>query len=73
MTIAALEKAVVRASLRWHNYRERYAPLKKAPGYPQLAPDRWADDHTHDKIEELEQAWQESVAHLAKARKRARR
>lgn len=73
MKLAELEKAVVRAGLRWHNYRERYAPLSKAPGYPQLEPARWADDATHDKCDELEAKLEQAIAMLAEARKRARR
>lgn len=68
-----LERAVIRAALRWYDFQEKHAPLTKAKGYPQLEPMRWADDATHDKIEALEQKTETAIARLAKARKKPRR
>jgi hypothetical protein len=69
------ERAVLKAALRLHNYRERYNPIVPAPGYPNR-PDmkgRWATDNIHDKVEELEQQLEKEIAKLAAARKTARR
>jgi hypothetical protein len=72
VTIAELEKAVVRAALRWHHYRERYTWLRPS-SIEGEEPHRMSYDRHWDKLEELEKVRDEAVADLAAARKEARR
>lgn len=68
--IDALERDVLRAALRWHNYRERHAPVSTHPNYPNLSPHRWASDRIWDRVDALEEAHHQAIARLAAARKR---